>query len=149
MEVHYRWHPYFGQKVCVRRVEQRATGQFLQVLGPAGVVVTIAGWMVDPVICAGMSVGPPRVDLAALIDLHELVPRAAKPAHFQSGHGIAREEGNEGSQHAGTDLWPANELGVRTPQAGGSERHGAAQGGVDAGADPDASGGARRRGTQR
>jgi hypothetical protein len=31
VEVHYRWHPYFGQKVCIRRVEQRATGQYLQI----------------------------------------------------------------------------------------------------------------------
>ena len=28
LEVHYRYHPYFGCKVLVRRVEQRATGQF-------------------------------------------------------------------------------------------------------------------------
>ena len=55
LEVHYRWHPYFGRKVAVRRVEQRATGQFLKVLGPAGIVVSIAGWMLDPVICAGMT----------------------------------------------------------------------------------------------
>ena len=33
LEVHYRWHPYFGSKVMVRRVEQRATGHFLEVSG--------------------------------------------------------------------------------------------------------------------
>jgi len=38
MEVHYRWHPYFGCTVRIRRVEQRATGLFLKVQGPAGVV---------------------------------------------------------------------------------------------------------------
>ena len=43
LEVHYQWHPYFGSKVAVRRVEQRASGQFLKVLGPAGVVVSMAG----------------------------------------------------------------------------------------------------------
>ena len=32
---------------------RRATGLFLQVSGPAGVVVSIAGWMLDPVVCAG------------------------------------------------------------------------------------------------
>jgi hypothetical protein len=51
LEVYYRWHPYFGRKVLVRRVEQRATGQFLKVLGPADVVVSMAGWMLDPVVC--------------------------------------------------------------------------------------------------
>ena len=133
----------------MRRVERRATGQFLQVLGPAGIVVMIAGWMVDPVVCAGMTVGPPRVDLAALIDLNELVMRTAKPAHFRSEDGIAREEGNEVSQYAGTDLGSANELAVRTPQAGGAGRCGAEQGGVDVGTDPDASRGARCRGARR
>ena len=34
----------------MRRVEQRATGQFLKVQGPAGIVISIAGWMLDPVI---------------------------------------------------------------------------------------------------
>ena len=57
LEVHYQWHPYFGSKVAVRRVEQRASGQFLKVLGPAGVVVSMAGWMLDPVICVGMTLG--------------------------------------------------------------------------------------------
>ena len=47
MEVHYRRHPYFGRAVGVRRVEQRATGQFLKVQGPTGVVVSMAGWMFD------------------------------------------------------------------------------------------------------
>jgi len=39
-----RYHPYFGRKVLVRRMEQRSTGQFLSVQGPAGIVVSIAGW---------------------------------------------------------------------------------------------------------
>ncbi|HZX71496.1 MAG TPA: hypothetical protein VFE77_11825 [Rhodanobacter sp.] len=69
LEVHYRWHRYFGRKVSVRRVEQRATGQFLKVQGPAGTVVILAGWMLDPVICAGMTIGAPCVDLAALVEL--------------------------------------------------------------------------------
>lgn len=83
MEVHYRWHPYFGQKVCVRRVERRATGQFLQVLGPTGIVIAMAGWMIDPVACAGMTIGPARVELAALIELKRLVTGGGKPAHFR------------------------------------------------------------------
>ena len=43
MEVHYQWHPYFGRKVNVRRVDQRATGQSLRVRGPSGTVIVIAG----------------------------------------------------------------------------------------------------------
>lgn len=52
--------PYFGRKVLVRRIAQRATGQFLSVQGPAGIVVLIASWMLDPVVCAGMTIGAPR-----------------------------------------------------------------------------------------
>jgi hypothetical protein len=51
LEVHYRWHPYFRCKVFVRRVEQRATGQFLQVEWPTGIIISIAGWMLDAVAC--------------------------------------------------------------------------------------------------
>jgi hypothetical protein len=73
LEVQYRWHAYFGCKVGIRRVAQRATGRFLSVMGPAGVVVTIADWMLDLVICAGMSMGAPRVDRAALVELKRLL----------------------------------------------------------------------------
>src|SRR5579871_2570774 len=69
LEVHYRWHPYFGCKVVIRRIAQRATGRFLSIMGPAGVVVNIADWMLDPVVCAALSEGTPRVDLAALVEL--------------------------------------------------------------------------------
>lgn len=126
LEVQYRWRPYFGYKVRVRRVEQRATGQFLQASGPADVVVTIAGWMGDPVFCAAMTLGSPQVDLAALVDLSELVtPATAIPArsdaypqssYSRSELGTAREEGNEASHHAGTGSRPAIEHEVRTPQ---------------------------------
>ena len=95
LEVYYRYHPYFGRKVLVRRIAQRATGQFLSVQGPAGIVVLIAGWMLDPVICAGMTIGAPRVDLAALVELKRLLIGLATPAHSQSDVGIVREESNE------------------------------------------------------
>jgi len=54
-------------------VEQRATGLFLSVLGPIGVVVSIAAWMLDSAICAGMTMGSPRVDLATLVELKRLL----------------------------------------------------------------------------
>lgn len=88
----------------------------------------IAGWVVDPVVCACMTTGARRVDLAALIELRELVTRVAGPAHFRGEHGFAREEGNEASQHGGTGSLPAIEPGLRTPPAGGAGRSGAAKG---------------------
>ncbi|MGH0348385.1 hypothetical protein NKY44_32470, partial [Sinorhizobium meliloti] len=60
VEVLYRWHPYFGQRVSIRRVEERATGRFLKVLGPTGVVIAISGWMIDPLVCRAMTMGTPR-----------------------------------------------------------------------------------------
>ena len=87
----------------MRRVEQRATGQFLKVQGPAGIVVSIAGWMLDPVICAGMTIGAPRVDLAALIELGRLLMGVSNPHNSRIDVAIVREEGNEVSQVAGGD----------------------------------------------
>ena len=118
LEVHYRYHPYFGRKVLVRRMEQRATGQFLSVQGPAGIVVSIAGWMLDPVICAGMTIGAPRVDLASLVELERLLIGTANPAHSRSDVAIVREEGNEVSQIAGGGAEPADELLIRQQPAG-------------------------------
>lgn len=50
-------------------------------------MVSIAGWMIDPVVCGGMTMGPPGVDLVALIELNRLVTRTDKPAVFRSGEG--------------------------------------------------------------
>lgn len=96
--------PISANRVCVRRVDLRATGQFLQVLGPAGVVVSIAGSMIDLVTCAGMTMGPVRVDLAALIELNRLVTGGDKPALFRGGRGVAREEDDETSQYVDDGL---------------------------------------------
>jgi len=68
LEVHYRWRPYFRYKVIVRRVERRADGLFYLVKGPFGSMISIAGWTLDPAICAGMNFGSPQADLAALVE---------------------------------------------------------------------------------
>ena len=101
-------------------MEQRATGQFLKVLGPTGVVVSIAGWMLDPTVCGGMTMGAPRLELAALIDLNRLLMGTARAAHSRSARAIAQEAGNDTSQNAGSTLNSANELAVR--QRGGLPR---------------------------
>src|SRR5262249_17308618 len=73
MEVHYRWHPYFGQRARIRQVQERADGRHVRVQDPAGIVVLMASWMLDPLLCAAMTVGPPRVDYATLIELDKLL----------------------------------------------------------------------------
>jgi hypothetical protein len=37
------------------------------------VVIVVAAWMLDPAACAGMSFGTPRVNLAALVEVHQLL----------------------------------------------------------------------------
>src|SRR5207249_2934728 len=122
----------------VRRVERRATGQFLMVQGPAGVVVSIAGWMLDPVICAGMTIGAPRVDLAALVELERLLIGAVNPAHFRSDVAIVPEKGDAISKVAGRGAGSADELLIRKQQTGRVKRPRAGQNHLDAGSDPHA-----------
>jgi hypothetical protein len=38
-----------------------------------GVITVVAAWMLDPVACAGMAIGAPRVAVSALVDLHHLL----------------------------------------------------------------------------
>jgi hypothetical protein len=52
------------------------------------------------VICAGMTIGAPRVDLAALVELERLLIGTANPAHSRNDVAIVREEGNEVSEIA-------------------------------------------------
>src|SRR5206468_9690993 len=71
--VHYRWHPLHGRRVRRQYGEDRLTGRFVHVEAAPGVVTVLAAWMLDPVACAGMELGPPRASLAALADLHRLL----------------------------------------------------------------------------
>jgi hypothetical protein len=146
LEVHYRWHPYFGCKVVIRRIAQRATGRFLSILGPAGVVVTIADWMLDPVVCAVMAKGMPRVDLTALVELKRLLMGAADAAHSWGDSGIVREDHHDASQAAVDDRESADELAVRRQKIGRNEFRGARQGSLDTGSNPDVSGRPQCRG---
>ncbi len=139
LEVHYRWHPYFGRKVSVRRVEHRATGQFLKVKGPSGLVVSMAAWMLDPVICAGMTLGAQQVDLLALSDLKRLVTVAAAPPNSQRDNGIAWEKVDETTRRARADLGQTDEPDIRAPPGGRDERSGPGEGRFDACPSPDAS----------
>jgi hypothetical protein len=54
----------------------------VRVEGADGIVVLMATWMLDPVACAMMTVGPPRVDWTALVELRQRlldVPRVRLP----------------------------------------------------------------------
>ena len=138
LEVHYRWHPYFGSKISVRRVEHRATGQFLKVLGPSGAVVSMAAWMLDPVVCAGMTLGAPQVDLLALFELKRLFTAIAAPPNSRRDDGFAREKVDEAAHRARVELGQTDEPDIRTQPDRRDERSGANESRSDACPDPDA-----------
>jgi hypothetical protein len=128
LEVHYRWHLYFGYRVCVRLVEWRATGQFLKVQAPTGAVISIAGWMLDPMVCGGMALGAPRVELTTLLELKRLLMVKSGAADSRSDVTIALEEHNDPSQITDGNPKSTDELVVRRQKAGGIESPQAGQG---------------------
>lgn len=75
VEIHYRWHPLYGCRVRVHDCEQRHKGSVIHVEASPGIVTKIAAWMLDPIACAGMEAGQPRVSATALRDLHRLLTK--------------------------------------------------------------------------
>jgi hypothetical protein len=146
LEVHYRWHPYFSRKVVIRRITQRATGRFLNIMGPAGVIVTIADWMLDPVVCAAMPKGTPHVNLAALVELERLLMCAAGATHSWGDSEIVREDHHDESQAVVVDRESADEPAVRHHKIGGTEFCRPRQGRLDTDSDSDAGGRPQCRG---
>ena len=69
----YRWHALHGRRVRRQHAERRAGGVVVHVEVAPGVVIVVAAWMLDPVACAGMALGAPRVAVSALVDLHHLL----------------------------------------------------------------------------
>lgn len=62
----HRWHPYFGCTLRGFHRVRRADGEFVHVEMRPDVVLRIPAWMLDPVACAGMTLGVPRVGIMAL-----------------------------------------------------------------------------------
>ena len=124
----------------MRRVERRATGEFLKVEVPTGVVVSVPAWMIDLHVCAALKIGNPQVDLAALADLKRLVALTSPPANSPSETGIAREEAyDEEARCACADLGPADEPDIRAAETGRDDWDRAGESNNDACANSDAS----------
>ena len=81
--------------------------------------------MLDPVVCVGMTLGAPQVDLLALSDLKRLVTAAAGPTSSQRDNGIAWEKVDETARRARADLGQADEPDIRAQQGRRDERCGA------------------------
>jgi hypothetical protein len=84
MEVHYRWHPWFGLKVTVNRsYTRRGVGTVCATLEQEGrhQVLEVPSWMFDLAMCAAMPlVDHPYVDIKHLQALKELLKHAAEEA---------------------------------------------------------------------
>ena len=122
----------------MRRVERRATGEFIKVEGPSGVVVSVPAWMIDLHFCAALKIGIPQVDLAALADLKRLVARTSPPANSPSETGSARKEADEKANCACAKTWPAYEPDIRAAETGGDDWDRAGESNNDACANSDA-----------
>jgi hypothetical protein len=92
VEVHYRWHPLYGQQVKVRDIEQRGGSQVVHIEAAAGVVKMIAGWMLDAAICSAIELGEPRGTVATLSELHRLLADRHLRANSPDDSNIVREK---------------------------------------------------------
>jgi hypothetical protein len=59
---------------------------------PDGVFLFVASWMVDFITCATMTIGAPRVDVATLIELTQVLIGGSENRDFPGKHRFAREK---------------------------------------------------------
>jgi len=150
LEVHYRWHPCFGSKVHLRQVQEWADGRYVRVQIPTGAVVLMPSWMLDPLACAAMTAGPPKVDWAALIELKRLLIDVRLNKVSPPEAAIVQEDRNEDSESPNSAArFPSVAAAVRNGASVGTECRGAEQDQGDSGANLDAGRRARRRGAWR
>src|SRR5882757_3166442 len=95
IEVYYRWHAHYRRRVRRQYVERRAGGDVVHVEVAPGIVIVVAAWMLDPAACAGMALGAPRVTLAALAELHQLLTERGFRRSSRDDPTIVQEEQHE------------------------------------------------------
>jgi CheY-like chemotaxis protein len=91
VEIHYRWHAFYGRKVRRLYAERRSEREIVVVETEPGTAIVLAAWMLDAVVCAAMRFGHPAADIAALADLHRLL-RALRLRRTCSGEPSTVEE---------------------------------------------------------
>ena len=91
VEVHYRWHALYGRKVRQLYAERRSGRDVVIVEAEPGVAIVLAAWMLDPVVCAMMSLGPATVDIVGLTDLHRLLTTLGLRRTCSDDHSPAEE----------------------------------------------------------
>jgi hypothetical protein len=111
-EVYYRWHALHGRKVRQLYAERRSGRDVAIIEAQPGIAIVITAWMLDPAICAAMSLGSPMVDIIGLTDLDRLLRALGlRRACF------AEPPSTEEVHHANTDA------SGRPRQAATSTRH--------------------------
>ena len=103
VEVHYRWHPLYGRRVRRQYSEQRADGRVVHVEAAPGVIIVLAAWMLDRAACADMVIGAPCAELAALVELHDLLIERGFRRSSLCDPRIVKEEQNEHIAEVGFD----------------------------------------------
>lgn len=61
----------------------------------SGPVTMVPGWMLDPVACVSMKLGEPRVAVAALRELHDLLVERGLRDNSSNDSTVVQEECNE------------------------------------------------------
>ena len=64
----------------------------------------MAAWMLDPAACAGMALGAPRVTLAALAELHQLLTERGFRRSSLDDPTIVQEQQHEESARVGSAI---------------------------------------------
>ena len=72
--VHYQWHPLHGKRVpLLRTATRRDREEMIHIEARAGMSREMPAWMCDEAACAAMSRGEPLAEVAALIELREVL----------------------------------------------------------------------------
>jgi hypothetical protein len=117
VRVHYRWHPLYGRRVRRYYSERRASGEVVHVEAAPGVVTVVAAWMLEPLACAGMEIGAPRVALAALVDLHHLLIAQGFRGCSLDDANVAKEDHDESAKTGAPDGPPPADHAARLHEA--------------------------------
>src|SRR3954453_6614893 len=75
IQVHYPFHPLYGQTLRVQRRVKFPRGEYLYCELPDGTIGAFPAWMADVARSADFTVGPPLASTAALADLRALLDR--------------------------------------------------------------------------
>jgi hypothetical protein len=70
--VYYRWHPLYGRTLKVHKRKRDSSGEQLYCTIDDNTICALPVWMFNPE-CTHLSLGPPVIELAALIELQELL----------------------------------------------------------------------------